>query len=194
MKKLNLIGVRFGRLVVVDDITIKGKRSNFLCLCDCGKTKTVYIDKLRGGDTKSCGCLNSELTSLRASNMRKPNEQFYHEPIIASARAIYKLYSDGLTFEQFYDLSSKNCFYCNKAPSNSFNCYDKTATKERRDKAWFIYSGLDRIDSSLSHNIDNVVPCCWECNYSKSNYSQKEFYDFIIKLTSHQEALTKVVS
>ena len=28
-----------------------------LCFCDCGRTKINKIDHLKGGDVKSCGCL-----------------------------------------------------------------------------------------------------------------------------------------
>jgi hypothetical protein len=52
----NLVGQRFGRLVVV---ARDGSRSSFAawsCQCDCGKTKTVIGVSLTGGKTTSCGC------------------------------------------------------------------------------------------------------------------------------------------
>lgn len=51
----NLIGERFGRLVVVSTST---RRSYFNCRCDCGKQTTVYRQNLQRGHTKSCGCLS----------------------------------------------------------------------------------------------------------------------------------------
>lgn len=48
----NLIGKRFGNLVVeenVDDYRVK-------CLCDCGNYKIAYKVKLEQGHVKSCGC------------------------------------------------------------------------------------------------------------------------------------------
>lgn len=54
MKAENLIGQRFGRLVVLekDEIASKQhKRSYWLCQCDCGKTKTVAGLSLKNGAT-----------------------------------------------------------------------------------------------------------------------------------------------
>jgi len=65
------IGKRFGRLVVVaparDYITPStgDRRRRWLCLCDCGKEKTIHESSLSRGYTKSCGCLNRELVLER---------------------------------------------------------------------------------------------------------------------------------
>ncbi len=59
IKRKNLLGKRFGRLVVVDDL---GKDNNnqwyWKCLCDCGETTTATTTYLnRSKDPKrSCGC------------------------------------------------------------------------------------------------------------------------------------------
>lgn len=62
---VNLTGQRFTRLVVIEE---KARRKNlryWLCQCDCG-TKTIvnHYDLLKG-HSKSCGCLNRELSSQR---------------------------------------------------------------------------------------------------------------------------------
>lgn len=55
---VDLKGMRFGKLVVLESSGVN-KYGNYqwLCLCDCGKTTTVPGGALRGGRTKSCGCL-----------------------------------------------------------------------------------------------------------------------------------------
>lgn len=60
--RINMIGKRFGRLVVVEEACKdKHGRRMFLCKCDCGNpTKPILMASLRAGDTKSCGCLNLE--------------------------------------------------------------------------------------------------------------------------------------
>lgn len=64
MKKLNLTGQRFGKLVVLNEgeprIEPSGKKKvRWNCLCDCGNTALVSTDNLRSGHTTSCGCLVS---------------------------------------------------------------------------------------------------------------------------------------
>ncbi len=58
---LNLVGERFGRLVVQErEGTDVGGNSTWWCLCDCGIRKVVNAQSLRGGGNKSCGCLRLE--------------------------------------------------------------------------------------------------------------------------------------
>jgi hypothetical protein len=56
MRKLNLIGNRYGKLVVIDSSENEGKRTQWLCQCDCGNKKIVITDNLKYGKTTSCGC------------------------------------------------------------------------------------------------------------------------------------------
>lgn len=65
MKKLDLIGQRFGRLVVKCRNGNKGKHSAWLCECDCGNEKTVASHNLKQGTVQSCGCLTKEIASER---------------------------------------------------------------------------------------------------------------------------------
>ena len=60
----NLIGQRFGRLVVKEMINRRRDRNVFwLCQCDCGNTCEVCSAQLLSGDTQSCGCLSREKSS-----------------------------------------------------------------------------------------------------------------------------------
>ena len=52
-----LIGVRFGKIVVQSYSEYKDGRHYWNCLCDCGKIKVVKQSFLITSDTKSCGCL-----------------------------------------------------------------------------------------------------------------------------------------
>lgn len=59
--KLALSGVRFGRLVAVEDTgRRKQGQSVWVCRCDCGQSAEVQAGNLRSGNTSSCGCLQKE--------------------------------------------------------------------------------------------------------------------------------------
>lgn len=61
MRKVDLVGHRSGRLVVLKQIGNSGAmRSKWLCQCDCGKTRQVAGSSLRSGLSRSCGCLFTE--------------------------------------------------------------------------------------------------------------------------------------
>lgn len=56
----NIIGKRFGRLVVIgEDYNKKTKR--YKCVCDCGNISYPTKSSLVRGITKSCGCLQKEV-------------------------------------------------------------------------------------------------------------------------------------
>ena len=50
--------------------------------------------------------------------------------------------------------------------------------------------GLDRVDSSLPYQVDNVEPCCSKCNQMKSDWSTVDWYTHMGKIMSHK--MTKV--
>ncbi|KKK54039.1 hypothetical protein LCGC14_3088750 [marine sediment metagenome] len=66
-KHLDLTGKKFGRLTVLED----SKKRQFGkiiwdCLCYCGGIKAILSSNLTTGNTKSCGCLNREVTKNRS--------------------------------------------------------------------------------------------------------------------------------
>lgn len=64
--KERLVGKRFGRLTVLrfdeDKIPNSGRNSWWVCKCDCGNVVSVRDCKLVTGYTKSCGCLQKEIS------------------------------------------------------------------------------------------------------------------------------------
>lgn len=60
----SLIGRRFGRLLVTragPDIVLPSTSvPTWECVCDCGSAKIVRVNRLRSGETTSCGCYQKE--------------------------------------------------------------------------------------------------------------------------------------
>ncbi len=84
--KTDIVGQRFGRLIVHDDFkyekkTGKWNRSYVKVTCDCGIEKYVMTVGLLGGDITSCGCYKREMQEekifkpYRISKGKNPNER-----------------------------------------------------------------------------------------------------------------------
>lgn len=66
MRRLNLIGERFSKLLVIDEaechINPSGQRlTRWLCKCECGNEVKVRTTSLNSGNTKSCGCWHKDV-------------------------------------------------------------------------------------------------------------------------------------
>lgn len=60
-KAIDMSGETYGRLTVLSRVASdKHRAAKWLCRCECGSTVEVVGQRLRGGRTKSCGCLHDE--------------------------------------------------------------------------------------------------------------------------------------
>lgn len=66
----NLLGEKFGRLTVIEQVKNEHNHRGkyWRCQCDCGKIIDVRADGLINGSTKSCGCLQREYASSNKIN------------------------------------------------------------------------------------------------------------------------------
>ena len=59
----NLVGKRFGKLVVIERTDSKYDKTHWLCKCDCGNETVVSSSGLKSGHAQSCGCYQDEVAS-----------------------------------------------------------------------------------------------------------------------------------
>ncbi|RFZ78240.1 hypothetical protein DS742_14090 [Lacrimispora amygdalina] len=66
---IDLVGKRFGKLVVIerDETMPKSQGVYWKCQCDCGNEVSIISYSLKEGTTTSCGCYKSKITSERFS-------------------------------------------------------------------------------------------------------------------------------
>ena len=77
---INLIGQKFGKLTVIERAgSNKYHAALWLCQCECGNTKIISGDCLRGGDSNSCGCLKSTGEFIIEQILKKNNIPFERE-------------------------------------------------------------------------------------------------------------------
>ncbi len=176
----NLTGKICDRLTVIKlDDTVKSG-IYWICKCKCGNEVSVLVTSLLSESTRSCGCLQKEIA---AKQIISQNTKYTKE--ISAAKVIYRTYSDGnITFEDFYRLSQLPCNYCGREPFKKYTKFDiNKMLLEEIETCYFIYNGLDRVENAIRvHNLDNVVPCCYRCNFAKNDKTVDEFKSLIDKL------------
>lgn len=60
----DLKGQRFGYLTVKKRVgTSEDRKALWRCKCDCGKLTTVRSSDLKSGNTKSCGCMHTNMAT-----------------------------------------------------------------------------------------------------------------------------------
>ena len=115
-KYIDLVNQRFDKLLVKERIGTKIAKNGhteimYLCSCDCGNEREVSGANLRFKRVKSCGCFAKGSSHIRNS---KPigdaaKKALYNQ---YKFRAKSRGYLFDLSVEQFKDITSKNCDYC----------------------------------------------------------------------------------
>jgi len=59
--RADLTGLRFDRWTVVGYVFSRNGKAHWNCRCECGTSREVAGGNLRGGLSRSCGCLNLEV-------------------------------------------------------------------------------------------------------------------------------------
>jgi hypothetical protein len=143
---IDLVGLKFGRLLVVDK-TGKEKDGNikWLCKCDCGKTSTVRGATLRRGTTNSCGCLQMEVA--RANVKHGHLVGYRHSPEYTTWRAMLRRCNDEkhVDYRMYGGRGIKVCDHWLEFESFLADVGTRPEGKS-----------LDRIDSNKGYSPDNV--------------------------------------
>ena len=183
-----LIGKKFNRLTLLELVEIrinKNTRTKWKVKCDCGTIKIIEQTLLIHNRTKSCGCLQKDTTRKM---FRKEQGQAGFNQI----KRGYKRHAKNrniefyLTDDQIRDIITKNCFFCNKPPSQVSRNIDKSKSQVNLDHSKFIYNGIDRLNNEKFYKIENSISCCYTCNRMKSDLSYDEFITHIGKIKCHK--------
>lgn len=74
----DLTNKRFGRLVAIRRNGVTNDRKvKWLCVCDCGKKKTIAGVSITCGKTRSCGCYEIESKIKKATKHGMADKRFY---------------------------------------------------------------------------------------------------------------------
>ena len=97
-----------------------------------------------------------------------------------------------LTKDEFCNIIQSNCYYCGGEPVLWSPYFKSNGEIDKRfiGKVDELYmnstkvkvNGIDRVDSNLGYEINNVVPCCKTCNLMKNVHSENDFLQHILKI------------
>ena len=163
---IDLTGKRFGRLLVLSqDFNCKrSKTTKWVCKCDCGNVKSINGASLRRGLTKSCGCLQSELTSERC-----------------------RIYKGDAVGERLHSIWHGMKERCNRESCISYplygaigiSIYDEWNSSFLAFYEWATQNGyaiglsIDRVDNSKGYSPDN---CRWVTPKDQSNNTRRNVF------------------
>lgn len=157
-KFIDLTGKTFGRLTVVERAeNDKWNKTQWKCKCSCGNINIVLGHSLRCGDTKSCGCLRTEI-------LAKGN--FVH----------------GMVYSPEYNTWEKMIQRCRNPNNQAFKYYGGRGIEvcqEWKDSFLVFYNhvgkrpspkhSIDRIDNDGNYEPGNVK---WSLRVEQANNKQ----------------------
>lgn len=183
------IGDKFGKLTVLSYYHIKEKGMWALDLqCECGN---VLIKKRLGHlygskskrplkSCKTCGYISSSIKQRKYCDSQARLSVWSNYKVRAKQRSI----KWDISKDDFFNIIILPCMYCGVEKTSYFN-----APKESPWAKSFLYTGIDRVNSSKGYELTNIVPCCKICNRAKSDLTQEEFYKWIGRV--YDKALSK---
>jgi hypothetical protein len=148
-----MVGSRFGRLLVVKNL---GKKPNhthtFLeCICSCGETHVASRSNLLKGDCNSCGCLQKEITAARSTTHGQHRDIYKNRmsPIQTIFNCMYcRCYLKSHKYYHYY--GGRGINICDEWLHNRKSFFD-----------WAFVNGfkagltIDRIDNNKGYEPDN---------------------------------------
>ena len=169
------LGKKYNKLTVSKFVefrkTPKGAKTPMVeCKCECGTTKVISLWDVRSGKTKSC-----QANHPRYEDRSEPAfNGLYNHTYKGRAKKCGIKFS--ITKSQFKDLTKQPCHYCGTQPSGVYT------RGTGRYKSYYLYNGLDRINSRRGYTLKNVVPCCGTCNHAKHTMSYGVFIDWLNRI------------
>ena len=162
----DLTGQRFGRLVAIE---VVGKSNShgvlWRCKCDCGNEKITRSNYLIAGQTTSCGCYRSELSSKFMSRSAEWNTRhgMAHTPLFNQWCSMRRRCTDPKN-RMYHRYGGRGIRFCKEW--EQFEPFKEWALAH----GWKEHLALDRIDNDGDYCPEN---CRWvtqrENNRNKPN-------------------------
>lgn len=158
--KKNLIGQRFGRLTVVEELPErKCGHVVWLCKCDCGNYTKVTTSNLRSGCILSCRCYSKELTKeIHTTHGGRKTKLF-------GVWSVMRQRCNNANSKSYHNYGLRGIKVCDEW-QNDFSAFQK----------WALYNGyeegltIDRINNDGNYEPSN---CRWVSRKVQGNNTRR---------------------
>ena len=203
MKLIDLTGMRFGRLLVLNRGENIDGHPGWNCICDCGNTTHVLGKYLKNGKTQSCGCLHKEQLIQRSTTHGLYYTRQYgiwiemKERCLNPSHPAYNLYggrgisicSEWMNFQNFYDWANNhgysNDLSIDRIDVNGNYCPDNCIWVDQRTQC-----NNKRTNIRISNNGEDKTLAEWARFYG-IDY-QKLYRNVILKKIPFEEYVSKI--
>lgn len=170
--KLDITNKKFGKLIALSEVKERSKTGavKWYFQCSCGNKSIHEASRVKTGQIVSCGC------ARKTKDIKESLLKTLFTDYKAGARD--RDHTFELSFEEFKNLTQGNCYYCGIEP-------------QLRTRKFTAYAnGVDRIDSSKGYSLTNTRSCCSICNMAKSNLTDLEFEEWLLRLVKYRNGDT----
>jgi hypothetical protein len=162
MKKINMIGERFGKLKVLSEVKNRNKNGHikYLCECECGEIKEVFGTHLRENKIVSCGCKNK---------VNGVSGDMWYKIINSGIKTRIKRSNMDCDITKEYI----NQLFENQKGRCALSGLEITLPKTWRDRKYT--ASLDRINSDIGYLKNNIQWVHKHINVMKNIFTQNMF-------------------
>lgn len=144
----SLIGLRFGRLMVIARNGNRGSRRLWLCKCDCGNYTLGDTKNLRNEKKRSCGCLASEVHSAAVKKLKTTHGMTGTKIFQRWQTMIMRCHNPAV--KSYKDYGARGIHVCQKWRDNFQEFYADMGEPP------FVGATLERINNDMGYFPDNV--------------------------------------